>query len=188
MKKELEQQLYKMYPLLFSEKDLGMAHTCLFYGIECGDGWFPLIKSLCHAIQSHLNSQKDRIKWNTDWNNMLLAAQIHNDFSLFEEYYKRYTSERREHQRAHIMALLPRSVEKETLQVIVQQVKQKFGTLRFYYNGGDDYISGLVSMAEIYSAKVCEQCSSPAILNKSGWIRALCNKCRTEKENNDYTI
>lgn len=33
-------------------------------------------------------------------------------------------------------------------QVVAEQVKEKFGTLRFYYRGGDDFIDGLVSMAE----------------------------------------
>ena len=39
--------------------------------------------------------------------------------------------------------------EKEVVrQVTLDQVKEKFGTLRFYYTGGDDYIRGLVAMAE----------------------------------------
>lgn len=33
-------------------------------------------------------------------------------------------------------------------QVVAEQVKEKFGTLRFYYRGGDEFVSGLVSMAE----------------------------------------
>jgi hypothetical protein len=36
-------------------------------------------------------------------------------------------------------------------QVVAQQVKEKFGTLRFYYTGGDQYIRGLVTMAEVMS-------------------------------------
>ena len=39
-------------------------------------------------------------------------------------------------------------------QVTLDQVKSKFGGLRFYYTGGDDYISGMVSLAESKKQRV----------------------------------
>lgn len=36
----------------------------------------------------------------------------------------------------------------------VVQVKEKFGGLRFYVMGGDDYIFGLIAMAESYSHRL----------------------------------
>ena len=41
-----------------------------------------------------------------------------------------------------------REVPELVPQVTLDQVKEKFGTLRFYYTGGDDYIRGMVTMAE----------------------------------------
>lgn len=67
-------------------------------------------------------------------------------------------------------------------QVVASQVKEKFGTLRFYYDGGDDYISGLVSMAESWSAVACEECGSPGTQNSQGWIKTLCQTHRKERE------
>ena len=61
-------------------------------------------------------------------------------------------------------------------QVVVTQVKEKFGTLRFYYTGGDEYISGLVSMAESMSGVTCETCGVPGTQRKDGWIRTLCDE------------
>jgi hypothetical protein len=46
---------------------------------------------------------------------------------------------------------------KQVPQVVATQVKEKFGTLRFYYDGGDDYIDGLVSMAESWHTGHTEQ-------------------------------
>ena len=46
-------------------------------------------------------------------------------------------------------------------QVVAGQIKEKFGTLRFYYHGGDDYIRGLVSMADAMTSRVCEDCGAP---------------------------
>lgn len=44
--------------------------------------------------------------------------------------------------------------------VVVKQVKEKFGTLRFYFRGGDDRTAGMVCMAEAMSAHLCEKCGA----------------------------
>jgi len=62
-------------------------------------------------------------------------------------------------------------------QVIATQVKEKFGGLRFYYNGGNDIIEGLVWMAETLSNRTCEECGNPGTQYKTGWIRTLCKPC-----------
>jgi hypothetical protein len=61
-------------------------------------------------------------------------------------------------------------------QVTLDQVKEKFGTLRFYYTGGDEYISGLVSMAESMSGVICEVCGNPGERVGGGWITTLCKE------------
>ncbi len=60
-------------------------------------------------------------------------------------------------------------------QVTLDQVKEKFGTLRFYYTGGDEYISGLVSMAEAMSGVTCEECGNTGERHGGGWVRTLCD-------------
>jgi len=59
-------------------------------------------------------------------------------------------------------------------QVVLDQVKEKFGTLRFYYTGGDDYIRGMVTMAESMSSVTCEECGKPGTSTGGGWIRTVC--------------
>jgi len=63
---------------------------------------------------------------------------------------------------------------KECPQVIAFQIKEKFGGLRFYYDGGDDYIAGIVSFAEHMSQNICEVCGDRGVLNTEGWIKCLC--------------
>lgn len=63
-------------------------------------------------------------------------------------------------------------------QVVAEQVKEKFGTLRFYYRGGDDYISGLVSMAESMSGVTCDVCGAPGETGGQGWISTRCETHR----------
>ena len=72
--------------------------------------------------------------------------------------------------------------EETVAQVVVSQVKEKYGTLRFYYSGGDDTIDGMVSMAESMSGVTCEECGNPGTQNEGGWITTLCETHREERE------
>ena len=72
--------------------------------------------------------------------------------------------------------------EEVVAQVTLDQVKEKFGTLRFYYSGGDDAIDGMVRMAESMSGVTCEECSAPAQTHGLGWIRTICEPCETKRE------
>ena len=69
---------------------------------------------------------------------------------------------------------------KQVPQVTLDQVKEKFGTLRFYYTGGDDVIDGMVRMAESMSAVTCEQCGNPGTTGGQGWITTLCETHRNK--------
>jgi hypothetical protein len=68
----------------------------------------------------------------------------------------------------------------EHFPVKFDQIKEKYGGLRIYFSGGDDYVEGLVSMAEAISYKVCEVCGNKGEANKGGWISVLCDKHREE--------
>lgn len=70
----------------------------------------------------------------------------------------------------------------EVPQVVVDQVKEKFGTLRFYYHGGDDAIDGMVRMAESMSAVMCETCGAPAKRRGGGWIYTACDAHTHEED------
>jgi len=59
-------------------------------------------------------------------------------------------------------------------QVTVDQIKEKFGGLRFYHSGGDDHTNGMIAMAESWAAHACEECGKPGKRSNSGWIRTLC--------------
>ena len=64
------------------------------------------------------------------------------------------------------------------VRVDITQIKEKFGGLRFYYNGGDDYIDGMVTMAESLSYHICESCGTTKNIGYTkGWITTLCEDC-----------
>ena len=62
-------------------------------------------------------------------------------------------------------------------QVVATQVKEKFGELRFYFNGGNEMIHGMVAMAEWMSKHTCEQCGKPGKLRTvRGWVTTACDE------------
>ena len=65
-----------------------------------------------------------------------------------------------------------------TIVVEATQVKEKYGGLRFYYTGGDEFIRGVCWMAEGLSERTCEECGAQGTQNKKGWIRTMCDPCR----------
>ena len=64
----------------------------------------------------------------------------------------------------------------EEHQVVAAQVKEKFGGLRFYVDGGDDWVYGAISMAESISYRTCEVCGAPGKTRGTGWIRTTCDE------------
>ena len=73
---------------------------------------------------------------------------------------------------------IPDAVE----QVVVQQIKEKFGTLRFYYDGGDDYIRGATTLAENLTGHLCEECGGLGTRRGGGWVRTLCDTHEQEHQ------
>ena len=70
------------------------------------------------------------------------------------------------------------AAEPEYFPVKFDQIKEKYGGLRLYFTGGDDYVEGLVSMAEAISYYVCEICGNKGEANKGGWISVRCEAHR----------
>lgn len=69
----------------------------------------------------------------------------------------------------------------------VIQVKEKFGTLRFYTNWGTEEIHNLINEAEGKSATICETCGDAGeIRNDIGWISVLCDKHYQEEKNGKH--
>ena len=76
-----------------------------------------------------------------------------------------------------------RNRESETVpQVVVEQIKEKFGGLRFYYQGGDEQVHGMVRMAEAWADVACEECGAFGKRRSGGWIRTLCDQHEAEHQ------
>lgn len=84
--------------------------------------------------------------------------------------------------------------ESETLIIKVCQIKEKFGTLRFYYSlceynsdsekdrEASNKIEQLIREAENRSEVTCEWCGKQGKLRRDGWLICLCDECNGERE------
>ena len=65
----------------------------------------------------------------------------------------------------------------------VMQVKEKYGTLRYYCTGDEaGVIFDLVNEAEQQSAVTCESCGAPGKMHERGyWLRTLCSDCASRQ-------
>ena len=119
-------QMEERFPKMFSQP---------YGGFAVGEGWWPILESLCSNIQHYL-----------DWIN-----KNHDAHPVVE-------------------------------QVVVAQIKEKFGGLRFYYDGGDDRVYGMVRMAESWAAHTCETCGAPGKSRDGVWIKTLCDHHEAERQ------
>lgn len=189
MRDELDKQLCEQYPKIFAQRNLPMSETCMCWGFAHGDGWFNIIAALCGAIQWHIDQREKDIERCNQWQAEREAA-LAGDWTAFNKKHEKALNDPKwaewieREKRDLTQPTVPTwMVAKEPIpQVEAVQVKEKFGTLRFYYEGGDEYIRGLVTMAEAMSAYTCEVCGAPGEARGGGWIQTLCDEHAAERE------
>lgn len=183
MKKELEDRLFACYPKIFGQKDLPMTETCMCWGIDCGDGWCEIIDALCQSIQWHVDNEIEHQKIMREIRTKSLLRVIFvgfrkgwhkwywwNDLPLRISNWNRYRKP------------FDKWLVDNNPQVEAVQVKEKFGGLRFYTNGYDEEVGGMIHMAEQWAVRTCEQCGEPGKQRGHGWIYTLCDKCAEKKK------
>ena len=131
MKKELEDKIYNDFPDMFKHRD-NMKASLMMFGIECNDGWFHLIYSLCRDINTFYSGK------------------------IPEHFY-------------------------------VQQVKEKFGSLRFYISSAPEEVFDMIHEAEAHSYAICEHCGkehqpsdgeyTSFYRDDLPWVLTLCDEC-----------
>ena len=61
------------------------------------------------------------------------------------------------------------------------QVKEKYGTLRFYMTKSSDKMEEYINVAERKSARTCEVCGKRGKVYAEGWIITRCAPCRKKE-------
>jgi len=69
---------------------------------------------------------------------------------------------------------------------VAVQVKEKYGTLRFYLQGYSDEADIILREAEDKSAVTCEVCGNPGKLYGRGWLKTLCAPCALKLDYQEF--
>ena len=182
MKAELQNRLYEKYPKIFRQKDLSMKETLMCWGISCGDGWYNIIDTLCEHLQN-------------------LVDRPHEEIEMYENWIKK-EKEKNEPRKEMNGGYMPSSeeniaryeehIENWKKKIIPQleavQVKEKYGSLRFYLNGYpiqpeiDAKVTAYINFAEAMSYKTCERCGKPGKQQGGHWVFTICDSCNIKKE------
>lgn len=182
MDKEIDKELCEKYPKIFRDRHAPMTQTCMCWGFEIGGGWYNILDNACNLIQGHINSSRRHRVRALRFNRALKRALEKDDLLGLIKYFS-IGGDEKVIDRAHKYA--KEEVERGKYwvvpevcsQVVATQVKEKFGGLRFYYCGGDDFVHGVISMAEHMSYTTCEVCGNLGESNGGGWIEVRCEKC-----------
>lgn len=184
MREELDKKLVEKYPKIFRDRYAPMMQTAMCWGFSCGDGWFDILDVLCGNIQHHIDWSRKQRLGDLRFNRALKRA-LNGNRSALERYFNFNDGPISEWAIKRADEAIERGTYREAKkavpQVVASQVKEKFGGLRFYYNGGDEQIYGMASIAESMSYRTCELCGAPGRANRHGWITTLCDTHRAER-------
>lgn len=162
MSPELDAKLCAKYPEIFRNRHKPMSQTAMCWGFSCGDGWYWLIDTLCRLMMYEVTT---------------LRRQIADAKDLTDEspewMQSCYSPEKLASLEARLAAAL------ETIPV-ADQVKEKYGGLRFYADRGTDADRYFIRFAEEMSYRICESCGTTRDVHQTtGWIRTICRPCAT---------
>ncbi len=174
MKLELQHKIFNTYPKLFDtyhSKSSGIMP--IKFGIETNDGWYVIIDSLFelidHYIKNKIKYPKKVIKSNfwKWWFNIVDKMPY--------KYGKKFNGIKTK--------IKMKTLPVPTIDII--QIKEKFGGLRIYFNGGDDNINGMIEMAIEIANNTCEICGSTENVGMTqGWYVTCCKSCFELKKTN----
>jgi hypothetical protein len=167
--------ILKRYPLLF--EGISEQEPFALFGFECDIGWYDIINNACYTLYNNYRNLKYHYEY-------VLKCLDHFDIYVANRRsYDKNTSEEdlrkalENDKSAHLQKM---EESKQKLPKVVQ-VKEKFGTLRFYIDYGNEVSNAIVNYAELMSEVTCEKCGSAGITYQTGWHKTLCKQHAIEK-------
>lgn len=182
MADNFEQMLMEKYPDLFYRDETG-ALMCPC-GVWTPVGWRNIIENTCGAISDYITKThhyKHRVlsKWYYYWimyarvltwlhRVVLKYIPLCNIRKLNQIWYsciEFFNSRARKY--IEYYSISPPAVK-------IDQIKEKFGELRFYISGGDSTVGGMIRYAEYMCSRTCESTGGVGELcSRDGWLKTL---------------
>ena len=200
MDKKFTDKLVTKYPKLF-KVDPKIPTPYSQRGIECGNGWYGLLDTTLSQLEFirdnpdyvkerwfELKTLYNRIFWNNIFARLghIFVRNVPDMYpaSVSHKYKKQW---QRHYKWKNLFMAHPVYIKpKNTPEIKILQIKEKFGSLRIYVKyinfseRESGQVSGIVGLAEQISCQICEDCgiNKDVTRNNTGWIRSLCPHCR----------
>jgi hypothetical protein len=199
MNSELQDKLYADFPEVLQEHKLSIYESCMSWGFECGDGWEPVIRQMCKLLSRKVCTtvkKKQLFPYQHE-----LKVWFHNKCRKIEKLLKiPYNT--------LYQAKFDNYTNFPGYSVRLTQVKEKFGSLRVYYDIHPNfeksevvhipekelvkaqeryagYVDGVVSFAEEASSTICDTHGKPGQLKTKGWWHVACEECEKNEKKNE---
>ena len=193
---DFEQHLFKKYPSLFytgiDGELLPQFQRCWN---DCPKGWETIVDDLCGAIVNYTKNTSHSIP-NPDKKIMrflskkwfVISRTINHFFNPYKNHSIVFNSEQKQKLENSFAGKVRKSTStisqffyKQELyiyqkppEVKIVQYKEKFGTLRFYIDGGDENVEGMIRFAEYLTSKTCQNTGdSGSLVCKRSWYATL---------------
>lgn len=197
MQEDFEMRLMNKYPNLFHKNELGEPECSC--GVWVPQGWEKIVDNLCGAIVDYTTLtfrqgqeilSKKYYLWHVPH---FLLKKIHykiiklfpslNGYELNKPFYNFL------HKLSDNAAKHAKWIKIRPPEIKIEQIKEKFAGLRFYYSGGDKQVAGMVHMAEYLCNKTCEVSGEEGVLCIRGsWYKTLSKKLLEQEPYKGYKI
>lgn len=171
------------YPHLFYKNE--KSESVCPGGVWAPEGWHHIIDELCGAMQRYINcTSRSELKVNNKlyyfWKFLRDALDELHLFIILKLFKKLNTAKFNKGWLDVIKKFNTKAgkyatyVYKRPPDVKIDQIKEKFGDLRFYISGGDKQIEGMISFAEYLCRRTCEVSGEKGELHIRGsWFKTL---------------
>jgi hypothetical protein len=160
MSPELDQQLFDKFGKYFPQYENE-------FNFEIFDGWYYLIYYLLEGMTRQLRyAEKNLINTENSFND---GKKIH--------FFNKETNspDSRPYTKKEVGDAQVKYNEALSKIPHIEQIKEKYGTLRIYVSNSNPEIESLISYAEGMSQHTCQECGNIGKLRGTNWLRVLCN-------------
>jgi hypothetical protein len=174
---DFDDVLFKKYPKLFQTDENGKLlpqfQRCWN---DCPKGWEQLVDDLCFAINNYVYNTSRHIKDPSKKHIYFLIDVCRKINQIFSNIKFNIGKKIIKNAICFLNAKAP-FIQKTPPLVKIGQYKEKFGTLRFYIDGGDDEVEGMIRFAEYLSSVTCQNTGNRGKMRKvKGWCITLSDK------------
>lgn len=181
-----ETYLMDKYPNLFYKNEKGESECPC--GASAPEGWHAIIDELCGCIHNHVyGTSRSELEVHNKlyyfWKFLSKAVTKVHLFIILKLFKKLNTAKFNAPWSAiskkfnYIAHKYAKYISKRPPEVKIDQIKEKFGDLRFYITGGDSEVNGMISFAEYLCRRTCEVSGEKGELHVRGsWFKTLAPK------------